>query len=109
MEKIQTEIPSLPNTTPSMRNSIPKIPQPARVNRLNIKTALRIEHDGLLRAWPVLRQARPGASAAEKALIEKAGEEIVCVYIKLGALEKEIRRKQRDQSKAQPKVNGKLS
>jgi hypothetical protein len=92
-----------------MTNPTPKIPQPAAGNRLkDIETALRIERNGLLKSWPSLRQARPGASAAEKALIEKAGEEIAGLYIKLSALAKELRRIQRDQSKAQPKVNGKL-
>lgn len=78
---------------------INQIPQPAAVNRLNIKTALRLEHDRLLLAWPVLRKVRPGASAAEKALIEKAGEEIANLYLKLYTLESELRRKQRGKSK----------
>jgi hypothetical protein len=87
-----------------------RIPPPAAGNTLNdIETALRIERNGLLGSWPSLRKARPGASAAEKALIEKAGEAIAGLYIKLSALAKELRRLQRGQSKARPKAASKLS
>ena len=110
MEKIQTEIPSLPNTTPSMRNLIPKITKPAAGNRLKcIESVLKHGRAGLLLALCCLQRTKPGANAAENALIEKANAEIVGFDNKMDALEKEIRQKQRGQSKVQPKVNGKLS
>jgi len=85
-------------------------PQPAHAHRLRyIESVLQKGRGGLLLALCCLQQAKPGANGAENALIEKANTEIVGFDHKMDALENDLRRLQRSQSKARPKVASKLS